>query len=821
MRSVRRAPLLSLTIATTLALGVGASAATFSLVDRLLLRNPAVVTHPAQLRRLYLRSNWSVGGVTVIRPAFFYPSFRALSSALESRAQLAAYTAPDSVLLRQGDEIHAVRASYVSANFLPLLGARAARGRAFSDAEDRMGNGALVTVISDALWRARFGADPSVLGRTIDLAHQSYTVIGIAPANFTGVDLDATEAWLPLATFVAPMLGEKHWWQSWRRSPQVRIIGRVANGTMDGWLSSVATAALRAGERDNVDRGADTTATVLVGPILESLGPSIDPVTEVAISKRLIGVVVVVLVIACANVATLLLIRAMRRRRDIATRLALGISRARLVRQFVLESLIISFVAGVVATVVGWWGGELLRRLVMPETHWGVDARDARVVVFSAIAAIVAGLGAGILPALQSSRPDLTAALGSSAREGAFQRSRLRTTLIAAQIALSVLLLVGAGLFARSLYKVRAIDLGYDAEHLVYATVSFLDSTGRYVDDFSATHRTELAAGLGDAAAQLARVPGVEGTALASSAPLRGYAMMRLFLDGTPVPRLGNRDPAVLGVSPEFFATTGVRILRGRALTAEDRVGAPRAVVVNETAARFYWPGKNPLGQCLVFNRLTDPCYTVVGIAKNSHLSKVIEDPTVELYTPLVQGPLANATVLVVRTAPGNAERAAARTWRVLRHIFPTAEVPTVVPLATALAPQFRPWRVGSQLFGVLGALAMIVSAIGIYSAMAYSVAQRTHDIGVRMALGAEGRHITALVIGDSLPAVVLGLGAGIALSLAMGRLVSSLLYGILPNDLAVLAAVTTLLLLTAVVASIVPARRARVVDPAVALRAE
>jgi predicted permease len=823
LRALRRTPGFSAAIVATLALGIGANAAMFSLADRLFLRSPAGVADPSSLRRLYVRSNWSVGSVWEIRSEMGYRAFVALDSSLAPRARLAAYTKPDTMTLVERDgSVTEVRGSFATADYFSVLGVRPALGRFYSVDEDVMGAGAPVAVISYGMWQSRFAGDRAVLGRTVDVARQRYTIVGVAAKDFTGADLNANDVWLPLATYAAWPIGGKPWFHSWRSGNFLRVLGRVTPGTTDSWLQTVTTTTFRRAELAGVTRGPDTSATVLPGPLLESLGPSINPAPEVAIAKRLTGVTLIVLLIACANVANLLLARAIGRRREIAVRLALGISRRRLVAHLLTESVILSAAAGIAAIVAAAWAGNTLRATMMPETHWAERLFDLRVALFAGTAALLTGIAAGLAPAIQASRPDLTTALKTGTRNSDARGSRLRRSLIVAQVALAVVLLHGAGLFVRSLSSVHQIDLGFDAERLVFATVKFANPEAHFIDPHR-VHAPELSAGLAEASARLSSGPNVESTAIATAAPMRGYSMIAVYLPGgVQPPRLNDLDPVLITVSPSYFATTGVRLVRGRLFTDADRAGGP-VIVVDEITARTYWPNEDAIGKCIILPRPTDPCYRVIGITKDSHLDSVIEQPAVAIFMPLWEAPgsLQYAAYLIVRAAPGEMSRVIDATRRELRRIFPRAEPPLVMATTRLLEPQLRPWRLGAVLFSAFGGLALVVAAIGVYSVIAYSVSQRAHEMSVRVALGAEAARLVRLIIAQSVRVIVVGVALGVAIALALGRLIASMLYDTSTHDPVVIAGVSVLLLVVAVLAGAVPAWRAGRADPVTALRAE
>lgn len=820
VRRLRVASALSVTIVVTLALGIGANAAVFSLANKLFLEPPPGIAHPESLRRIYTRSNWSIGGVTEIHDEIGYPQFNAVAAALGSRAELTAYTKPDSIVVGDEQSRTIARGAYADTAFFRVLSVHLARGRSFAADEGSFANPSLVAVISHSYWQNHFGGDAKIIGMKALFDRRWYTIIGVTQRGFRGPDLNATDVWLPLASpFGDPA---RPWYQSWRSSRRVRVIARVAPGTMDAQLAAISTAAFRNGELEHVQRGPDT-ATVIPGPILESLGPSIGQRTEVAIMLRLIGVAMALLLVACANVANLLLAAAVRRQREIGVRLALGVTHARLLWQLLVESLTLSLVAGVGAVIVGVWSSALLAHLILPDVTLPIGL-DWRTIAFTVTLAVVTGVLAGLAPALQARRTDVTTALRGTARLPRSSTARLRELLVVAQTALSLMLVVGAGLFARSLSDLKSIDVGYDVDRLVWGTVFFYDPQRHSIDRDAESHAAELRAGLQDAVTRLQHVPGVERVALSNSAPMAGYAMVPLFTDTGAVPRLSNRDPALMSTTPEYFATTGVELRRGRFFNSGDDLGAPPVVIVNETAAKAYWPNRDPLGQCLHLPTRDAPCWRVIGVTKDSHLMKVLEEPTAQLFVPVAQrraGYLSRASVLVVRARPGEVAHVADAMRQTLHTIFPTAEPPYVRTAASLLEPQLRPWTLGAMLFTAFAVLAAIIAGVGVYSAVAYAVSERTREMGIRVALGAASQGLIALVVGTGVRIVAVGILLGIALVLLTGRLVAAMLYATSPYDPVVMVVASVVLIVIAVLASALPAWRAARVDPMIALRAE
>jgi predicted permease len=821
-RGLRRDPRFSAMVVATLSLGIGASAALFSLADRMFFRDPAGVAKPDDLRRLYARTNWTVGSVTEVTDVVGYAQFDAVRSALAGRVELAAYTPPDTFRIGDAEGAKNARGVYASANLLPLLGARTAVGRTFTADEDRMDNGADVAVIGYRLWKNMFAGDASILGRVVSIAGLKATVIGVMADGFTGIDLDPVDVWLPLAKYPPGRKLDIPWYHHWRFGHTVRAVGRISPGVSDHWISAVATTAFRRGEIANVRLGPDT-ATILTGPILAALGPSITPKTEVAITTRLAGVVAIVLLIACANVANLLLVRWMKKHRELAVRVALGVSRSRLIMLPILESLVLALCAAVVAMLIASWGSIALARMVLPPADANIPPIDLRVGVFTVLVAVAAGLLGSVGPTMRALRPDVMSSMKSGAWAAGAPRSRSRSALLACQAALSVLLLVGAGLFIRSLHHARDIDIGMDTDHMIVGEVSFYDPARRVRN--TSSHVQEITNGMRAASAELAAMPGVRGTALASSAPLSGWAMVPLYLDGGRVPpRLDDLDPALIAVTRGYFAATGMTLVAGRTFSGDDLPGSESVVVVNETTARVYWPGQSPLGKCVIVGPKTAPCSRVVGVVRDAHYGAVVEKPMVGVFSPVEQyttGFLSTPTTLVIRTTAGTETAVADAMRRVLRRTFPTAEPPSITFTGDRVTLGLKPWRLGAMLFSAFGALALLVAAVGAYSVIAYSVSQRTHEIAVRMALGARSSQVAQLVMGESVRAVGLGIVLGIVASLALGRLVASLLYATPPRDPIVLIAVVAVLVTVALMASSIPTWHATRTDPAIVLRAE
>jgi predicted permease len=805
LRSLRRTPTISITIILTLGLGLGANATMFSLLEGIYLRPPAGVAAPGEIRRVWGERRFRSG--TQFWSGYDHTSFRSVEEALGARAMVATYLETTRVIGR-GENAPTVHAAGTAANYFSVLGVKPELGRFYNAQEDGLTDASPVAVISDAFWKNRLAGDPNVLGQQLTLGMDKLTIIGVTAPGFRGIELDAEDLWMPLAIAVGPRATTRPpWWQN----PNVnglQIVLRPGANAHEGELVQRVTQALR--QRAIGPFQLYTAAVAEFGAINKARGPG-KVSTEMQVAMRLAGVAIIVLLIACANVVNLLLARAVSRRREIAVRLALGISRSRLIRLLVTESVLLSLVAGVAAVVAAQWGGVLLRALLMPKTDWAESPVDWRVLAFALGAALLAGTIAGLVPALQSVSPDLTSSLKASAQDGGTYRSRLRSFLVTSQAALSVVLLVGAVLFLRSLWNVREHDFGYAVPQLAFASVTY--------DARDSVRDAGFAARIRPLDVQVAAIPGVERVALVQFAPISGFSMTAYFPDADTAAHR-KPDGFVTAVSPSYFETIGTKLLRGQTFPAEH--GGPFTTIVNKAMADALWPNEDPIGRCIRFDKPTAPCATVIGVAQTATMVSIDEKPTPRLYVPVDNVPvkLYQWRDLVIRADARRLPGVMAAVRELLRKEFP-GSIPRITTMSQVMEPEYRPWDLGAKLFTLFGILALVVASIGVYSTVSYTVSRRTHEFGIRIALGARTADVLGQVIGEGLRTVMFGIGAGIALSLAAGKLVSSLLYGIQPNDPASMTIVVVLLVAIALVASFVPASRAAGSDPVSALRAD
>ena len=811
VRGLKAQPALTTGIVLTLALGIGANATMFGVVPGPAPRAPAHLVDPDHAVRLYFSSTFPTRGKLTYQ-SVGYPTVAAMDSVPAFQAVGA--WASDKISLGRGSDATPVNVQIVTASFFRAFGVRPALGRFFAPDEGRPSDGPAVVVLDYGFWQRHFAGDPGIIGRTIPLGTTRYTVVGIAPFGLTTLDLTPVDVWLPLSAATREQLNGQ--WNDQTQSYALHLIARLRAGVSATRAAAEATTAYVNFQREerakNHFGGPQPMDDRVVLESANGLRNTDGTLTvEARISRWLVGVSLIVLLIACANVANLLLARATRRRREIAVRLALGIGRRRLVAQLMAESTLLALLGGIMGLLIAQWGGAVLRGALLPAVQWSGSPIDMRVLGVTAALVVGVGILVGLAPTVQATGTELTSALKTGARDGV-RRARLRSVLIIAQAALSVVLLVGAGLFVRSLDKVQSVDLGMDIDHVLAATID-LQSVG-----YKRAERTNFFRAVLE---RVKRLPGVDDAVLAASVPLGMTSAMSMIVPGRPdsiahSPNGGS--PWYNAVGTDFFATMGMHFIRGRGFPDVEGGEASRVAVINETAARSIWPGEDPIGKCMI---LGSPrvCTTVIGVVKDAHVFRIREDPSIELYVPLTSRGDA-PSVLLVRTR-GNPAQLEVPVQRILQSQASNLPYADVHPLHDLVDPQIRPWKLGATMFGVFALLALAVASVGLYSVLAYDVAQRVHEMGVRMALGARAPDVVRLIVGDGIRLAAVGIGLGLAATFAGSRAIASLLFDTSPRDATVLAGVSVALLIVAVVASLLPAWRATRVDPSVALRAE
>jgi putative ABC transport system permease protein len=810
LRQLARAPGLAVAVVATFALGIGANATMFGVIDRLLLRPPAHVRAPEELHRVEVNRTWRDQKFTMT--SFSYPSYLDFQNRVPGFASVAMQTYPTPMSLGLGRDARKINGILVSGTYFAALGTSAAIGRAILPSDDVPPNGSPVAVIGHGLWQREFGGGRDVLGKTIALAKHTYTIIGVAPKGFVGTGSQPIDVWVPVTAADGLRFAGKVWATD-RTSTWMWVFGRAKPGTSAAALGAQVTAAYRYGEL--AGRGkVDSTAIGQVTSVLPSRQRTLSPERRVA---ALLGAVsVLVLLIACANVANLLLVRAFSRRREIAVRLALGISRPRLVRQLVTESVVLALAGGLAALAVVHWGSAFVQNVLLGDFAWPDAPIDGRVLAFTAIATIGVGLLTGLVPALQGSDPHLVRTLREGTRGSGLTRSRTRAVLLLVQAALSVILLIGTGLFVRSLGNVHGVRLGVDVNRLLTATID-LGSVG--IDSAAAADYFERA---GDAAA---RVPGVAAVTVADAPPFGDWSFgTDIALPGRDSLPKRDESPYQAFVQPNYFSTVGTQIIAGRAfIDADARPGAAPVVIVSASVGRWLWPGETAVGRCIHLGKKTEPCAEIVGVAEDTHRRSIEEaNETLLLYLPLTPiGSAARGRILVVRPTAGEPDALIEPLRRIMQTAVPGVPFANVRPMRTALDAEMRPWELGAAMFAAFGMIALVLSSLGLYSVVAYTVAQRMHEMGVRVALGAQARDLRRLVLAQGLRIAALGVAAGAIIALASGRFIAPMLFHTSTRDPAVYGSVIILLLGVATLASLVPARRAVRADPLAALRAE
>jgi putative ABC transport system permease protein len=814
-RGLRNHPGFAIGVILTLALGIGANSAMFSIVDRLLFRAPPMMHDPSRVHRIYRTEIFR--GRTVHMGNMQFARFLDFTHNTTSFDRTAQFTLRD-LAIGTGTGAQEMKVGVVSATFFGFFDAPPALGRYFTTAEDQPPRGAAVAVLSYGYWQSAYGGRADVIGQVVRIGATQYTIIGVSPRGFMGLWPDTPPAaFIPITAYGAEMGTQfadrgQQWWTTYTWTWSAMMAERKP-GVSVAHANADLTRAYAASYQAEIASGQTlppidiARPRAMAGSILSDRGPNESTLARVA--TWIGGVALIVWLIACANVANLLLARALQRRREIAVRLALGVSRSRLAAQLLTESLVLALLGGVAGLVLAQWGGALLRHAFLAPTSTATVLTDPRTLLYSGAAVLAAGLLTGLAPLLQTRHADLNRDLRAGAREGTYQRSRIRATLLVFQGTLSVLLLVGAGLFVRSLSRVRAIPLGYQPEHVLLAETNMrgvtLDSAGS----------AALLAQLHQAATA---IPGVTSAARQLTMPFWSTWDVDLTVAGIDsVSRLGEFD--LNAVSPDFFATMGTRIVAGRGIGPQDVAGAPGTMVVSRAMAAKLWPGNNPIGKCVKVQADTAPCSYVVGVAENIKNNQLGDDPGLFYYLSAAQfHPDQGGIVLRVEGDPD----AMVKTVRqALQAEMPGTSYITVTPVRDIIGHETQPWRLGASMFVIFGALALILAAIGLYSVIAFNVNRRLHEIGVRVALGASMRDIVGHIMGGGLKLALIGIGLGTAIALLLGKWIGPLLFEESPRDPAVFVLVAATLLLVAALASVIPARRAARVDPVRALRME
>jgi predicted permease len=791
LRQLRTAPGFAAVALLTLALGIGANTAIFSVVYGVLLR-PLPYAESERLVRVFETSEGSRN--TVSPPNFL--DWRAQGTAFASLAALSDETVS---LARQGADPERVSSAAVTANLFDVLGTRALLGRTFAREDDAWGS-ARVVVVDEALWRRAFGADPALLGRSLTLDGEAYTVIGIVPHG-TGFPADA-ELFTPLRLDPAEL-------PTMRGAHYLRVVGRLKPGVTVEQAGSEMATIMRRLEQQYPDQNTGA------GTAVQGLRDVLTQEVRVPLLV-LLGAVGLVLLIACVNVANLLLARGVGRAGEIAVRAALGAGRGRIARQLLTESVALALLGGVLGAGLAVLGTRAFVHLA-PGDVPRLDAVrvDGTVLLATLAMAIVVGALAGLGPALQSGRSDLNRVLREGGRGAVGRRLRAVEGLAVAEMALAVTLLVGAGLLVRSFDKLRAVDPGFRPERVLTFDVSLPSASYEPVERKRAFADALLA--------RLRALPEARDVAVAFGLPMCGVSFGLTFdIASRPLPPAQQPATSVRFASPGYFAALGIPLVRGRAFTADDRGGAPPVLVINETAARRFFPGRDPIGERVALGMTRDSVRLggeIVGVVGDVHDFGLDAEAQPQMYAPFDQWPMSYLSVVVRTTGEPTALAAAAR--RIVRELDPTLPVARLTTLEQSVAESVARPRFYMLLLGSFAATALVLAAVGVYGVIAYAVGRRTREIGVRLALGATAAQVLRGVVGRALALGLAGLVLGTLGAVAATRLMRGLLFGVGPTDPLAFGVAAVALLAVAVAAAWVPARRAARVSPVAAMRAE
>ena len=811
IRRLINSPSFTAVAVLALALGIGANTAIFSLLNGALLR-PLPGVDAENLITLERTQNGKV------QFSFGYPDYLDYRDHNESLEGLAAHCGTP--LSFSDASTERLRGDLVSGNYFSVLRVKPALGRLITADDDKTPGGHAVAVLSYGAWLRLFGGDSDAVGRNMRLNSYDFTIIGVAARGFTGTQTGASfDVWIPLMMQAQAMprtLGRT--WFNDRTAGWLGLFGRLKPAASleqaQAELRTIAESMSQTYPDTNAGRG----VSVLAGLGLDST----DRISLRNFLSLLLAAVALLLLIACTNVASLFLLRATTRRREIAVKLALGASRSRIVRQLLTEGLLVAVMAGTLGLLLAPWTTQTIVAFQQPAyVMRGVDiSPDARVFFFTALLSVLTAIAFSLIPALQASKTDLVTALKDGAPASGPRRSLLQSSLVVAQIALSLILLIGAGLAARTMQKAMTMDRGFEGENMALMSMDL--TIRRYSESEGRTFYEELLK-------RVNALPGVVSSSLAKTVPPNDWSdRLSVFLPGDEPPPevLRVRDDLGLRVdanriAPDYFRTLGIPILEGREFTTGDRVGTPFVAVVNEKLARQLWPGESAIGKSLAvpFWREPRPPVQIIGVVKNTKHRSLLEEPPLLVYLPELQVYDGRAT-LVARTSTDPASLIPAIRDEVAA-IDRDISLYAVKTMSEQITSTLWQQRMAAGLIGIFGALALVLAAIGIYGVVSHWVAARTREIGIRMALGADARAVMRMILRQGFVLALMGVGAGLAGALALTRLMSSLLYGVSATDPLTFLLSGALLIGVALAAGFVPARRATRVDPMIALRCE
>ena len=799
LRMLRKSPGFSLVATLTLALGVGANTAIFSVVNAVLLR-PLPYAHPGQLVFVdEARRDAAIKGV-----GMSYPQFNELRHDNRVFSAVAGFGSHSLVLTGNGEPTE-ISTVVVTSDFFPVLGAQPHLGRLLTSQECERG-AAPVALLSDGLWRSRFGSDPGIVGRSISLDARAYTIIGVMPAHFRTPFLkQVNQVWIPMAQ--DPLYSV--WMTKPPREHWMAVLARLRPGVAAGQVQTeLDTMSARLAKDFPAEKG----WRIAVEPLQQTITGDVKfPLL------LLLGAVCLVLLIACANVANLLLSRATSRSKEIAIRIAVGAGRGRIARQLLTECAILASLGGLLGALVAYAGVATLLPLLPSDLPTFEPIRvDAWVLAFALVISLVASLIFGLAPVLSSSGADPHKDLGESSRTSESPGPRrARAALAVAEIALAIVLLTGAGLLMRSFNQLTSVNPGFEANHVAKAMIS--------LPQFQYSTQQQWAAFAEQLLTRLQAQPGMQNSAVAGPLPIIDCCVTLNFqIVGGPPPQEGSPDSAnYVPVSPQYFSVMEIPLLRGRFFSDSDSASSMPVTLVSEALAKRYFPNQDPIGRHLSFGFPINGVASreIVGVVADIHDVALGKEPGPMLYVPYAQAPLYGAEVVVRSTLDSAIAVAAIRavTHDIDKNLPVTdiAELPDILSESVA-QPRFR-----TLLLGLFGAIAVVLAAIGIFGVISYSVSRRTHELGIRMALGAQPGTVLGMVLRETLALTLIGIAVGVPCALATARLIIHLLFRVKPYDPVTLTTVPIALIFVGFLASYIPARRAMKVDPMIALRYE
>ena len=817
-RSLRKAPGFLAVVILTLGLGIGANTAIFSLMDQVLLR-PLPVHDPAGL--VLLDGPGAFQGRTMNAMTFSYPMYQDFRDRNDVfSGVLARFPLSMTIVWRGASE--RAKGELVSGNYFEVLGVGPALGRVFNAADDQTPGAHPVAILSHGYWQRRFGGDPSVLNQTITVNGHPLTIVGVSARGFSGVQVGQA------ADVVVPLMMKAQMTPTWndldnRRSRWLTVMARLKPGvsrTQSEAAMNVIYRQINEQEIKDIPNGSESFRKRFVSKHLDVL-PGQRGLSDLRreFSTPLIvlmSMVGVVLLIACANVANLLLARTTARQKEISLRLALGAGRARIVRQQLVESGILAAAGTMVGLLLAWWtGGLLLAALPGDPAARNLSADpDLRVAGFALVVGVLTAMVFGIVPALQAMRTGVSSALKeeSGSVAGGGRQARLRRLLVVGQVGLSMLLLAGAGLFARSLLNLKTLDPGFRVDRL------FVFSVDPSLSGYDGDRLTALYRRMQE---ELTSAPGVRSVSMSETGALAGNDWsMTVRVDGYQAKEGEDMNPSVDGVGPRYFETMGIPLVAGREFTERDVKGAPRVAVINETMAKYFFNGSNPIGRRFGFGRDKGTEIEIVGVVKDVRSLELRDQAPRFLYIPYAQDDNVTQLTYYVRAAQAGGSTAGG-IRQVVRRLDANLPIFDMKTMAVQVDESLFVERMVAALSVAFGALATLLAAIGLYGVMSYAVARRTREIGIRMALGAERGRVLWLVLREVAVMSAAGILGGLGAALWLTRQVQSQLFGLSPNDPVTLTVATILLAFVAITAGYIPARRATTIDPMIALRSE